>query len=394
MRAVLTHLVGTDKGRRERFDKERISIGRAPDNDLRFGDGQRRVSSHHAAIVRRGDGFLLQDLGSTNGTMINGRRVITSELNHDDMIEFGAGGPLLRFAVEHDEDERVTVVSAAGDAAAVRRPTTERLPQPAPRRNGWLITAIVIAMLLGAAGGVFLSVRLPVRSNNEEMNAAEVAEQNRPAVVLIRAEFELVDESGEVKQTDARAGTGFVISATGLIVTNRHLIRDWEYHKPPQDWTGRLTRVEVIQPGQRRQDAALAEVYRVNPKDTEPDVAILRVKSAQMRFVRVEPDLSKVSQGDDVAVIGYPFGLDLLKQTHDEQVEPSLSTGIVSRVGQDFIQLNLRAYHGNSGGPVLNRRGEVIAILTANVASAQDIALATPISAALDLIQASAPATR
>ncbi|HJQ25009.1 MAG TPA: trypsin-like peptidase domain-containing protein [Blastocatellia bacterium] len=394
MRAVLTHLVGSDKGRRERFDKARIAIGRAPDNDLRFSDGQRRVSSHHAAIVRRGDGFLLQDLGSTNGTMINGRRVITSELNHDDMIEFGAGGPLLRFSIELDEDERVTVVSAAGDASAIKRPTTERLPQPAQRRNGWLIAAIVFAMLLGAAGGVFLSMRLPVRSNNEELSIAEVAERNRPAVVLIRAEFELIDENGEVKQTDARAGTGFVISATGLIVTNRHLIRDWEYHKPPQDWTGRLTRLEVIQPGQRREDATLAEVYRVNPNDTEPDVAILRVKSTQLRFVRVEPDLSKVSQGEDVAVIGYPFGLDLLKQTHDDEVEPSLSTGIVSRVGQDFIQLNLRAYHGNSGGPVLNRRGEVIAILTANVASAQDIALATPISAALDLIQASAPATR
>src|SRR4029079_19169747 len=105
------------------------------------------------------------------------------------------------------------------------------------------------------------------------------------------------------------------------------------------------------------------------------------------RFVRgVEPDLSKISQGEDVVVIGYPFGLDLLKQTHDEQVEPSLSTGIVSRIGQDFIQLNLRAYHGNSGGPVLNRKGEVIGILIANVSSAQDIALCTPISAALELI--------
>jgi S1-C subfamily serine protease len=86
-------------------------------------------------------------------------------------------------------------------------------------------------------------------------------------------------------------------------------------------------------------------------------------------------------------VIGYPFGLDLFQQTHDDQVEPSLSTGVVSRVGQDFIQLNLRAYHGNSGGPVLNRKGEVIGILTANFTSAQDIALVTPINAALELIR-------
>ena len=388
MRAVLTHLVGNDKGRRERFDKERISIGRAPDNDLTFSDGQRRVSSHHAEIIRRGEGFLLHDLGSTNGTMINGRRVVTSELNHDDMIEFGAGGPLLRFGVELDEAEQA-LAAQAGDAAARETPrrTTERLPRPAPRRNG-LIAAIVVAMLMGAAGGVFLSMRLAARPNDDEMTFAEIAEQNRPAVVFIRAEFELVDENGEVKTTEARTGSGFIVSADGLIVTNRHVVRDWEYNKPPQDWTGRITKLEIIQAGQRREDAARAEVYRLGKDASGADVAILRMKSAQVRFVRSrEPDLSRVSPGDDVAVFGYPFGLDLLAKTHDEQVEPSLSTGIVSRVGQDFIQLNLRAYHGNSGGPVFNRRGEVIGILTANVTSAQDITLVTPISAALELIR-------
>src|SRR5690348_12126963 len=161
MRAVLTHLLGSDKGKRERFDKERITVGRAPDNDLTFGDGQRRVSSHHAEIVRRGEGLLLQDLGSTNGPRINGRRVITSELNPDDMIEFGAGGPLLRFAVELDEGEQaVAAQEAAGDDRKTPRRSTDRLPRPAARPNGLLIAAIVVAMLMGAAGGVVLSTRL------------------------------------------------------------------------------------------------------------------------------------------------------------------------------------------------------------------------------------------
>jgi S1-C subfamily serine protease len=80
-----------------------------------------------------------------------------------------------------------------------------------------------------------------------------------------------------------------------------------------------------------------------------------------------------------------PLGVALFGGKKPTTADPSLSTGTVSRVGHEFIQLNLRAYHGNSGGPVLNRKGEVVGILTANFGNAQDIALCTPISAALAL---------
>src|ERR1044072_5245705 len=99
MIATFTHLTGSRRGKCEQFTDELITIGRATDNQLSFGDGERRVSSHHAQISRHGDNFLLRDLGSTNGTMINGRRIIISELGKDDLIEFGAGGPLLRFCI-------------------------------------------------------------------------------------------------------------------------------------------------------------------------------------------------------------------------------------------------------------------------------------------------------
>jgi serine protease Do len=387
MRAVLTHIIGPDKGKRERFDAGRITIGRASDNTLCFNDGQRRVSSHHAEIVRNDDHYLLRDLGSTNGTMINGRRVVASEIQHDDLIEFGAGGPLLRFGIEFDETDSPEARQSQSSAQPARRNTTEPLASPPSHKaNGLLLVAIAAAMLMGAGGGIFLSSRLPPRYQ-EERSFTEVAELNRPAVVFIRVEFELLDEIGQVIVTDARTGSGFLVSSGGLIVTNRHLVRDWEYNSASQNLTGRTTKVEVILPGQTREQAVLADIHRVNPDKDGPDVAILKINLSRLRFVRgIESDLNNIEQGEDVAVIGYPLGLDLLKQTHDEQIAPSLSTGIVSRVGQDYIQLNLRAYHGNSGGPALNRKGEVIGILTANVSSAQDIALCTPISAALELI--------
>jgi S1-C subfamily serine protease len=97
----------------------------------------------------------------------------------------------------------------------------------------------------------------------------------------------------------------------------------------------------------------------------------------------LEPHLEGITQGEEVAVIGYPLGLDLL----EDRIETSLTTGVVGRVNQNLIQLNLRAYRGNSGGPALNSRGRVIGILTSNVASAEDIAFCTPIEFASNLVR-------
>ena len=392
MRATFTYLIGPQKGERQDFDAARISIGRAPDNMLCLGDGARRVSSHHAEVIKRGDQYVLRDLGSTNGTMINGRRVVVSELEHDDLIEFGAGGPLLRFEIgrdaeQHQEDTvRTRLPAHDRDLAVTPDSGTNTRAVAIVKSNAALIAALVAAMLAGGVGGIVASSRLRA-SDPEALSFAEVAELNSPAVVFIRTEFELLDSSGQVTTTEARTGSGFIVSESGLIVTNRHLVRDWEYNKPPPGTTGRLTKIEVILPHQRLEDALPAEVYKLGP-DSSVDVAILKIRFPGASVVHgIEADLSDTNQGDEVVVIGYPLGLDLLEETRDKRVDPSLSTGIVSRVGHDFIQLSLRAYHGNSGGPVLNRRGEVIGILTANVGSAPDIALCTPISAALALVK-------
>jgi S1-C subfamily serine protease len=398
MRATFTHLIGPQKGTRAKFDTDKISIGRAANNNLCMGDAARRVSSHHAEVILRGDQYLLRDLGSTNGTMINGRRVVVSELAPDDLIELGAGGPLLRFGIENPEMQGPgeTVESSRGEHDHVLFHEARRMAAPAPpatavsKNNATLIAALAAAMLLGGIGGIVASSRLRV-SDQYSMSFAEIAELNRPAVVLIRTEFELLDASGQVTATEARTGSGFLLEESGLIVTNRHVIRDWEYNAPPPGTTGRITKIESILPHHTLDDLIPAEVYKLG-SDTSVDVAILRIKSAGSHVVHgVEPDLGHTNPGDEVVVIGYPLGLDLLQWTKDTTSDPSLSTGTVSRVGHDFIQLNLRAYHGNSGGPVLNRKGEVIGILTGNFGDQREIALCTPISFALELVKDEPP---
>jgi serine protease Do len=389
MNITFTHLIGPRKGEVDRLEADIIRIGRASDNTLAFSSANRRVSAHHAEIKRKDDHYILHDLGSTNGTMINGRRVITTELRRGDLIEFGAGGPLLRFGIEdepaHQTDRERSRLKDEDDF--VHPSTVERIVDRAVRTratNLRLIVAIAAAMAIGAVLGIILSSR----RDPGYTSWTSVAERNQRAVVFIYTEFELVDGSNKVLLTDASTGSGFVVSPDGLIMTNRHLVRDWDYHPPPSGVTGRILKIEVIFPGGKREDARPATLYRLST-DKAVDVAILKITPPEgMQVVSgLEPDLEHINQGDDVAVIGYPLGMDLLKQTNETRVTPSLSIGVASRVSHEVIQLNLRAYHGNSGGPALNRRGEVIGILTANIANAQDIALATPVGAGVQLIK-------
>ncbi len=405
MIATFTHLTGSRRGQCEKFTDELITIGRATDNRLSFGDGERRVSSHHAQITRHGDNFLLRDLGSTNGTMINGRRIIISELGKDDLVEFGAGGPLVRFGIvqtgetNHHENQPTNNHQAT---ARLEDKTTviEKIPRRRDeitnvfkrflkqrKNNVRLTSAIVISLLFGAISGIWLSARF-TSPESERLSFAAIAERNRGAVVFIQSEFELVDTTGNVEMLESRTGSGFIISKNGLLVTNRHLIRAWEYEDTPAGLTGRTKKISVILQGRKREEAILASIVHLY-SDKEADIAILRITPpSDMTVVYgLEPDLNHVNQGDEVAAIGYPLGMDLLVQTTDERIETSLSTGVVSRVGENKIQLDLHAYHGNSGCPVLNRRGEVIAIVTGKIQGAQDLIICEPIGLVYEMVK-------
>jgi hypothetical protein len=329
MRATFTHLTGPKKGVCEKFEAEKINIGRAADNQLVFADSERRVSSHHAEIRRDASRYILRDLGSTNGTMINGRRVKASEIHADELIEFGAGGPLVRFGVEPDE----TLVETD-------RPPVNRIEPGSPGNvtlellvdrafqsrasNVWLLAALVFAMIIGAVGGIALSSR-------KGADFVEVARQNSSAVVFIRSEYTVLDSSGQAIVSDSRTGTGFVVTSSGLIVTNRHLIRDWEYNQAFTGATGQTTKIEVIFPGSRRDEALPAHLYKLSA-NKETDVAILKIDPPENMPVlsrRIEPSSEHIWQGADVVVIGYPLGLDLLQLTGETLVVPSLMVGVV-----------------------------------------------------------------
>ena len=93
-----TFLRGAHTGRTNRFERAVITIGRHPSNDLAL-DPERDLdaSARHAEVRIHGEEAHLVDLGSTNGTYLNGLKLSgTHVLAHGDVIEFGVGGPKVR----------------------------------------------------------------------------------------------------------------------------------------------------------------------------------------------------------------------------------------------------------------------------------------------------------
>jgi len=85
--AEFTIEAGPDAGHTYRAGDSALRIGRSPDNDLMLRDPA--TSGHHARIERRTTQFWIIDLGSTNGTLVNGEPIQEKELNHGDRITIG-----------------------------------------------------------------------------------------------------------------------------------------------------------------------------------------------------------------------------------------------------------------------------------------------------------------
>jgi len=99
----LTHLSGSLQGSASTSPKAVIRIGRGADCDVRFNaQMDTKVSTHHAEIRFDGGSYQLVDTGSSNGTLLNGKRITKPmKLRDGDRIVFGAGGPEATFAVDN-----------------------------------------------------------------------------------------------------------------------------------------------------------------------------------------------------------------------------------------------------------------------------------------------------
>ena len=132
----ITHLTGSLQGTASLSPKAVIRIGRGEDCDVRFDARlDARVSTHHAEIRFEDGQYVVVDVGSTNGTLVNGKLVRTHRLRSGDKIAFGAqGGPEVRFDIEDSFRRNGAQHGAAYpiQTPAPRRPPPELKSPPAP----------------------------------------------------------------------------------------------------------------------------------------------------------------------------------------------------------------------------------------------------------------------
>jgi serine protease Do len=201
------------------------------------------------------------------------------------------------------------------------------------------------------------------------LSFAGLAKTADPGVVTIISRIEEVRPGGRRRVVGEGLGTGFVYDKSGLVLTNNHVIEDG-------------TEISVKLADQRELPA------KIVGRDKPADVAVVRVDDKSLSPLPLG-DSDAIDVGDWVVAIGNPFGL-----SH------TVSAGILSAKGRthddvkgldpsgyfNFLQTDAAINQGNSGGPLLNLKGEVVGINAAIRANANNIGFAIPINMVKELL--------
>ena len=156
-----------------KLDKERMTIGRRPSNQIHIDN--LAVSGVHAVIVTIGNDSFLEDLNSTNGTIVNGKTIKKHVLQHQDLIEFG------KFQLKY-LNENHTVVSGDGFEK-----TMMILPKQEPAHKSVQAKAADETEIAANNENNSTAQSLPQASVTEETEVDEVAEDAADAVTAIES---------------------------------------------------------------------------------------------------------------------------------------------------------------------------------------------------------------
>jgi hypothetical protein len=419
--AKLRFTTGAWSGRDVALSEPEATVGRDPDLQVVIPPAdQRFVSRVHATIRKDADRYVLQDRGSSNGTFVNGARITRTVLSDGDEIQFGRQGPLARFIC--DAAPAGTVVEAVArpprlpsepQSEIIRRIVHDAMGTRFHRaRRRWAVAALAIAAVGMAT--VWAAMRSGLFEAAEQ-SFRRWADHYQERVVLVE-----VGVAYDGRYTRIGNGTGFFADQGGLIVTNKHVVhselylpesaclaqsfrrhgRSYEDALVISVWSGgsqfretpsasgdrrlgystdhgtlsQVTRAEdvllppaVVQCQDSFGGAPFSYSWRQHAVDNN-DLAVLRASTAVEPIPLAE---SEPRTDDDVMVLGFPTGTLPLETN---KAEPIRRIGNVLR-SRDTIQIDAVVLGGNSGGPLIDRNGEVVGVTTRGTAESLNMAI-------------------
>lgn len=263
------------------------------------------------------------------------------------------------------------------------------------KRVGLVASVLAGCLVMGFAGGLFgnyvanlgetqtTQVSRQVISNESELISSIASEVGQSVVSInVTTTTTQTDIFGRSYSSEGEAaGTGIIVSSSGYIVTNRHVVDSG------------ATKVSItLSDGTTLSDVSV--VGRTSDSDSL-DIAILKVNDTKGKTLvpATIGDSSDIKVGDKVVAIGNALGQFQNTVTsgiisgYGRSIEAGDSTGSSTEVLQNLIQTDAAINSGNSGGPLVDMNGAVIGINTA-VASgtAQNIGFAIPINDVSGLI--------
>ncbi len=273
-----------------------------------------------------------------------------------------------------------------------------------------LITIPIILLLVAVIVTSFFLINIKP-STGKLSNAQKLAEYTKPAVVRIldyavvgwqfndyNPDVEAVFNQLGYQTVIGGSGSGAVISSNGYVVTNAHVVEvgkmedeevanaafdqlvatmadyfqedynvAYDYLVAWTQYTGIEKVTKVILPGGEKLDGEIKSYGA--PINEGKDVAVLKIESKSLPTLTLG-DSDDIQNQDNIWVSGYPAAADSDLLSPDSSLVSSMNAGQISATekktdqGSPVIQINAAATHGNSGGPVINDKGQIIGLLT------------------------------
>lgn len=203
--------------------------------------------------------------------------------------------------------------------------------------------------------------------NKQTLSVVEIAARAKPAVVAVNTELSITNPFGQTSAA-AAAGSGFIISTDGYIVTNAHVIDG-------------ASKISVVLDSGATYQATLVGA------DSQDDLAVLKIDGKNLPTVSLG-DSASLQVGELAVAIGNPLG----------ELSGTVTVGIISALDRavtidnqslTLLQTDAAINAGNSGGALLNSFGEVIGINTAKNAGTgiEGLGFAIPIDHAKPIIE-------